>query len=254
MKLITLMENTALPGLAAEHGLSLYLEAAGKKILFDAGQSGAFGDNAEKLGVDLGAIDLAILSHGHYDHGNGLLRFREINPRVPIYLSTKAFETHRNAQGKDIGLAEALSRDPHLIFVGESLEIAPGLTIESCTDRICRYPLDTGSMTANGRPETFDHEICLLAEEGEKRILISGCSHKGVGNLLHWFFPDIFVGGFHFMKIREEARLEAAARLLASYDASYYTGHCTGEAQFAFLKARLGERLREIPAGSVFDL
>ena len=54
MKIVTLMENTAChPGLTAEHGLSLYIETATHKILFDAGQTGAFADNAEKLGIDL---------------------------------------------------------------------------------------------------------------------------------------------------------------------------------------------------------
>ena len=51
MKIWTLMENTACSGLAAEHGLSLYIETGTHKILFDAGQSGAFADNAEKMGI-----------------------------------------------------------------------------------------------------------------------------------------------------------------------------------------------------------
>lgn len=54
MKIVTLMENTACDEtLAAEHGLSLYIETGAHTILFDAGASGAFVDNAEKLGVDL---------------------------------------------------------------------------------------------------------------------------------------------------------------------------------------------------------
>ena len=46
MKLTVLMENTACrEDLTAEHGLSLYIEACGKKILFDSGASAAFADN-----------------------------------------------------------------------------------------------------------------------------------------------------------------------------------------------------------------
>ena len=84
MKLTTLIENTTLsPALTAEHGLSLYIETRGHKILFDMGQSPAFAENAETLGVDLSEIDLAILSHGHYDHGGGLATFLELNSTAP---------------------------------------------------------------------------------------------------------------------------------------------------------------------------
>ena len=83
MKLYTLLENTSYDAdLHTEHGLSLYLEACGHKILFDAGQTDAFAYNAKLLGVDLSAADIAILSHGHYDHGGGLKRFLDINTKA----------------------------------------------------------------------------------------------------------------------------------------------------------------------------
>ena len=78
------MENTTTrEDLACEHGLSLYIEANGKRILFDTGASAAFADNAEKLGIDLNQVDLCILSHGHYDHGGGIKRFLEVNDHAP---------------------------------------------------------------------------------------------------------------------------------------------------------------------------
>ena len=80
MRIVTLVENTSRrQDLTAEHGLSLYIETGSHKILFDAGQSAAFADNAEKLGIDLTQADLAVLSHGHYDHGGGLGKFLETN-------------------------------------------------------------------------------------------------------------------------------------------------------------------------------
>ena len=76
MKISVLAENTACDNLFdCEHGLSLYIDTGKNKILFDMGQSNLFEKNAEKLGIDLSEVDIAILSHGHYDHGGGLKRF-----------------------------------------------------------------------------------------------------------------------------------------------------------------------------------
>ena len=88
MKITVLMENTALEGcgLTPEHGLSLYIQYRGKKLLLDAGSSGKFADNAQALGVDLSGVELAALSHGHYDHADGLRRFFQVNDRAKVYL------------------------------------------------------------------------------------------------------------------------------------------------------------------------
>ena len=73
MKIVTLLENTARrPGLAAARGLSLYVETDRRKVLFDMGPDASFLDNARALGIDLAAVDDAVLSHGHSDHGGGI--------------------------------------------------------------------------------------------------------------------------------------------------------------------------------------
>ena len=80
MKITALVENTTNnPSLGTQHGLSLYIEANGRKILFDMGADGLFLENAEKLGIDIAGVDLAIVSHGHDDHGGGLGVFLEKN-------------------------------------------------------------------------------------------------------------------------------------------------------------------------------
>lgn len=252
MKLVTLIENTACrEGLAWEHGLSLYIEACGHTILFDAGQSGAFAENAEKLGIDLRKVDFAVLSHGHYDHGGGLARFLEINQAAPVYVNRYAFEGHYNANGKDIGLDPALQKNSRLIFTAGYMELAPGLTLHT----LDTAPDDTSGLTVleNGRlrPEDFRHEQYLMIEEQGKNILISGCSHKGIVHIAEHFHPDVLVGGFHFMKIEDESVLQAAAEKLLQSPTVYYTGHCTGERQFVFLKNIMGERLHPIASGTI---
>ena len=97
----TLIENTtSVPGLAVEAGLGMYVEAVGHKFLFDTGMSGDFVDNAEKMGVDLKAVDMVIISHGHDDHGGGLKRFMEINTTAPIYINEHAFRSFFAGNGR----------------------------------------------------------------------------------------------------------------------------------------------------------
>ncbi len=254
MKIVTLIENTAPEGLTAEHGLSLYLETGDHKIVFDTGASGAFADNAKKLGVDLSQVDMAVVSHGHYDHGGGLPRFLEENAAARIYLNQHAFAAHWNANGKDIGLDPSLQASPRIVLLEADTELAPGISLRT----IPLPPEDPSGMQRVEKgfpvPEDFRHEQYLLVEEEGKKILISGCSHKGIRAIVKWFQPDVLIGGFHFMKIQDAAFLEAAARELLQYDTIYYTGHCTGESQYAVLKAIMGEHLHYLTTGTVMEV
>lgn len=254
MKIVTLVENTACrEDLAAEHGLSLYIEAAGRRILFDMGQGSAFAENAEKLGIDLGKVDLAILSHGHYDHGGGLKTFLRINGKAPVYLSRFAFEKHFNAAGKYIGLQPMESH--RLIFTDGDLELGQGLSL--CCVNVPRpenYGLtveDNGVQVA----EDFRHEQYLLIREKGKRVCVSGCSHKGILEIVEAFRPDVLVGGFHYKSVAPEDPflLEAAHRLM-KMPTVYYTGHCTGLAQFDKMKTVMGDRLFAISTGTVLEI
>lgn len=263
MKITVLSENTSYrEGILAEHGLSLYIEADGKKILFDTGASALFSENAKKLEIELSSVDTAVISHGHYDHGGGLSEFLRINKKASVYISRFAFEPHYNASFKDIGLDTALSESERLVFTEDVLEISKGITLFSCNGRERAYKTDPAGQKCvkNGVlcDEDFRHEQYLLIEEAGKRVLFSGCSHKGILNICEWFSPDVLVGGFHFMKLDTQgegkAVLERAARVLLLSPAKYYTAHCTGEAQYAFLKERMGERLEYIRAGASFEL
>ena len=109
MKIVTLMENTAVDSaLHTEPALSMYVEANGKKILFDAGMTDNFAENAQKLGVDLSQVDLVVLSHGHDDHGGGLPKFLEQNQNAPVYINRHAFRPFYARQTKDLSLPAML--------------------------------------------------------------------------------------------------------------------------------------------------
>ena len=259
MKITVLMENTACrEDLTAEHGLSLYIEACGKKILFDSGSSAAFADNAEKLGVDLSKVDLMILSHGHYDHGGGIRRFLELNKTAPVYLHRRAFARCHAATGLYIGLDRTLKGCDRLHFTEGKVQLAPGLTLFDCNRRKRHVPVAPyGLVVRRGggmQPDSFSHEQYLLIEEAGKRICISGCSHKGIENIVKWFQPDVLVGGFHFMRLEDEGILGKKAAALLESTAVFYTGHCTGEMQYGVLKEKMGARLHRIQTGSALEV
>lgn len=259
MKISVLIENTArIPSLTAEHGLSLYIETAGKRFLFDTGATGAFVDNARQMGVDLSRVDAVFLSHGHYDHGGGLEAFLERNSTAPVYLSVHAFGEHYNRAGKYIGLPSHLQDHPQLVPVSEGVALAPGVTLECCLDRQPQYPTEPFGLQVRKEtglePENFAHELYLVVEE-EKRICFSGCAHRGVENIVHWLSPEILIGGFHFKQLQPgDRRLDLAAKRLLRSPCEYYTCHCTGEAQFAYLKKQMGQRLHRLSTGDVVEI
>jgi 7,8-dihydropterin-6-yl-methyl-4-(beta-D-ribofuranosyl)aminobenzene 5'-phosphate synthase len=258
MKITCLLENTAAaPAVTAEHGLSLYMEVGNRRILFDMGQTDLFARNAEILGVDLSRVDTAILSHGHYDHGGGLSAFLEINPTAPVYITPAAFLPHYNGTEKYIGLNTALGKHPRLRVAEGDLSLGIGLTLLTPNGRERRHSLGSFGLTERVGdtflPDDFRHEQYLLIRENGKSILLSGCSHAGILDIVEWFSPDVLIGGFHVSKMELGGELSALGEALAAHGTDYYTCHCTGEAQFAFLRERM-PRLRYLAGGQTICL
>ena len=257
MKVTVLVENTACgENVSAQHGLSLFIETKNQKILFDMGQDDTFLQNAEALGIDLSKVDIAVLSHGHYDHGGGLETFLRINTAAKVYCHTHAFGMHYNGTEKYIGLKQTLQQHPRLIFTKGKQKLSENLLLTDCSD--LNWQSDSwGLMRREGDvflPDDFRHEQYLEITEGDKRILISGCSHKGIVNISRNFQPDVLIGGFHLNKLEDASGLQGVAAELLSGDTVYYTGHCTGEKQFAFLKQIMGQRLQRLSTGYTFHV
>ncbi len=257
MKITALVENTTTENITTEHGLSLYIETNGLKLLFDMGQTELFYKNAEILSVDLSEIDIAILSHGHYDHGGGLKKFLEINKTAPIYLSRYAFEPHYNGTEKYIGLDISLRSHDRLIFTDDEMKINSDMTLYSCNDAPRKYELlNSGlNMIQNGKalPDDFRHEQYLLVTEGSKKILISGCSHKGIRDITNWFKPDVLVGGFHYSKLPLDEKLASYAQELSDYNTDFYTCHCTGPEQYINMKQYM-PRMKSLSCGQTITI
>ena len=253
MKITALIENTSARGLPTEHGLSLFVETAEHKFLFDMGQTDLFARNAETLGIDLTTVDFAVLSHGHYDHGGGLNTFLARSDHAPVYMSRFAFEPHYNGTEKYIGLDQDLKSSNRLVLVDEDIQVSEGITVYGChhAPKVVDFGSCGLNMIQDGRmtEDDFRHEQYLLVVENGKRILFSGCSHRGILNIMHWFRPDICIGGFHLSKLPLDETLAGYAKALDAYPTAYYTGHCTGTAQYQFMK----ERMRNLHYLSVGD-
>jgi len=263
LKIVTLMENTAVdPQLHTEPALSMYVEANGKKILFDAGMTENFAENAEKLGVDLAAVDLVILSHGHDDHGGGLPRFLELNQTAPVYINRHAFRPFYARETKDLSIPAMLKDHKQVVITDDYLDLGDGMELFTCNGKEFPYQVrHFGLSTMTGGihvPDDFRHEQYLLIREGEKKVLFSGCSHKGILNIMSWVECDVLLGGFHFMRLELEGEdrdyLEMSAKKLMEYPTTYYTCHCTGLKQYGFLKERMGDQLRYAAGGQTIEL
>lgn len=259
MKCTVLVENSVCDDrFGCEHGLSLSLQSEGRHWLFDMGQGSLFFETAQRLSLSLDTVEAMILSHGHYDHGGGLALALQHIPHCPVYLSAFAFEPHYNGQEKEIGLAPTLAHAPQLRFVRDAYELSPTVRVVAFPkERQCE-PIDTGGLfRREGEtflPEDFRHEIALSFYDKGRHIVVSGCAHCGVLNWVTALRPDIFIGGFHLSKWDVETpagrqRLQHLGERLKALPTNYFTGHCTGDPQYAILKEILGERLTRLSTG-----
>ena len=227
MKVICLMENTIGNELCqSEHGLSLYVETENHVVLIDTGASGLFIENAKMLGVDLSKVEIVFLSHGHYDHGGGILAFHKINPEAKIVMQKKALGDYWHKSDlveKYIGLDPEIRKMKNLVFpegdfvykkeilTCEKIEQYETFTLKSKgLDELKCWP--EGNLVLKEKVESkyiqdsFVHEQYIVINENEKSVLISGCAHNGILNILEEYQtkygnnPDIIISGFHMRK------------------------------------------------------
>ncbi len=276
MKISVLMENTALsPEFACEHGLSLHIQTKAGRILFDTGRSGSFLKNAHLLGLNLALVDLAILSHGHYDHGGGLMSFLEINRKAPIYMHEKTFGEHFSRRGQNgagvfpIGIDPMIKLNPRVNLLKGDFSVGKGLLLFSS---VPGHKFEAHSNQNLLRREegqlvldTFSHEQNLIISEGDKNILISGCAHRGIINIIEQAIQlagapmDAVIGGFHLScpsvsTSEPDETIEAIARALLAWPTRYFTCHCTGLEAYEKLRILMGDQIRYIQAGAELTL
>lgn len=271
MRIVTLVENTCQPGLGCAHGLSVYAQTSKHRILFDAGPDGALLlSNAEKLGIDLKGVDIAVLSHGHYDHAGGLRSFMEANSSAKVYIhtlaATRGHYATEDVGWRKIGLDESILNDHsgRIVLTDGCLQIDDELTLFS---DIKTADFVSGSNSSlfeecGGMyvPDPFHHEQNLLINEGGRLHLLAGCAHRGIINILRRATelggraPDTVFSGFHLTnpglkRDLPEPFVRSVGTELKKYPCIYYTGHCTGANPYAVLKDVLGARANYLSGG-----
>ena len=269
-----LVENgAAAPHFGCEHGLSLYLETGGRKLMMDVGQGGLFLENALKLGVDVGDVDILVLSHGHYDHGGGLGAFLSVNHKARIFAQRTAFgplyALDEGQPPRFIGLDAALAPHPQVRLldgehaIDDHLFLFPCVSMEGAAAPSNRALMEDADGVLIH--DSLRHEQNLIVREGEKRFLLAGCAHNGIAHITDRFreiegrSPDAVLSGFHLSgpgtscALPDEALNSLAARL-GAHNTAYYTGHCTGQIAFDRLSELLPGRVGRLAAGCAFSL
>jgi 7,8-dihydropterin-6-yl-methyl-4-(beta-D-ribofuranosyl)aminobenzene 5'-phosphate synthase len=269
----TLVENTSLSeDFKSEHGLSLYIEAINHKILFDVGASGLFLENAHKMDVDIADVDFLIISHGHYDHGGGLKIFLKENNKAEVFLHQQAFDKHyalrRHGKLEPIGLRDELKRNKQMRFTLDRLLISKGVQVfANIVQREPRPTSNYGLFTVHCEKmvdDTFTHEQNLIVEEDGKILLVTGCAHNGIINILEHFQaikgrkPDYVIGGFHLSSPiygnECSETIDKIGKYLLDTKAKCFTCHCTGIEPYQQLKAVMGANIDYLSTGSVIEL
>ncbi|MGG7165319.1 MBL fold metallo-hydrolase [Clostridium ihumii] len=274
MKITVLVENNTInPNCEPKHGLSLYIQTINHCILFDFGPDGStLLKNADVLGADLSNVDIAFLSHGHMDHGGGMNTFLKLNTNSKIYTCPDAFSAHTiKAFGKDypVGVDIALKKSPQILLTKSVQVIDKELQVFSSPCGNILKPMFNSTLYAkkNGLmvEDDFSHEQSLIITEGETTVLVGGCAHGGILNLLNKAEEligrsvDFVISGFHLYdpptkNTEPESRIDELAGELSKHSTRYFTCHCTGETAFNRLHSLLGEQINTLSTGNVIEL
>jgi len=213
LSIYALVDNTASSGFYAEHGLS-YLIEYDERILLDTGQTELYISNANKLGISTDSFNTIVLSHGHYDHGNGLSYLKGKNLICHPGVFVKRYS---GKQRKYVGLNQDkielsqryqlhTSKDPvwlsnNMVFLGE---IPRKIGFENHS---------TSFFLEDGSPDPLHDDTAITIKMPQGLFIISGCAHSGICNIINHAIDvtgikKVFgvIGGFHLKQNNKQTQ------------------------------------------------
>jgi 7,8-dihydropterin-6-yl-methyl-4-(beta-D-ribofuranosyl)aminobenzene 5'-phosphate synthase len=258
MKISVLAENYAGVYTRAEHGLSYFIEFEGKKILFDSGQSDQFLENANKMNLKAGEADFIVLSHGHFDHGNGLEYLTHGNLICHPECFTKRF---RGNDKKPIGLKntkDELSAKFNIFTSATPYTLGENAYFLGEIPRLTDFESkSTSFIFENGDPDfvTDDSAIALVKSDG--LFIITGCGHAGIVNTIECAkkitgmnMVSGILGGLHLKEINLQT-LETIRYLKENNVKHIMPSHCTELPALTAFYQNFG--IRQIRTGDILE-
>ena len=275
MKLTCLVDDAVQPDSSfwGEHGLAYLIEADGRRVLFDTGQSGTvLLHNLELLGIDPATLDALAISHAHDDHTGGLpALLPHLRPGTPLLANADLFRqrfAQRDKPAKFIGSPlsrEELSARLTLRLSVAPQEIVPGIwTTGAISERAEFEGRSKGHLMVEHDllvADAYQDDMALVLRSDDRLALLCGCCHAGLLNTLahvERVFSQrvgLIAGGLHLAEV-SRSELGRAAALLTAMPALQHIllGHCSGAAAFLSLAQTLGtDVVRTNPAGTVIE-
>jgi len=267
VRLTILCENSVRPqaGLIGEHGFACHVETPAGNYLFDTGQGFGILQNAAVLKKDLGAVKAILLSHGHYDHTGGLPAVLGQTGSIDIHGHPDLF-LERYREKRFIGIPHRReyleSLGARFVLSRQMCELAPGLWLTGEIPRRTSFEQGDPLMTAlccgtSSHDELLD-DLSLVVDSEKGLILILGCAHAGLVNIMEYVLEQTgrdgfyaILGGTH-LGFADDTQFEKTLRALDNYRvAKLGVSHCTGLPHAARLQALLGDRFFFGSVGSV---
>jgi len=245
-----LVENTARDrGLMGEHGLAYYVQAGGRTLLFDTGQTSLIIQNARRLGIELSGLDAVALSHGHYDHTGGLHAVLGIARDAELYTHPAACARRfaRNPDGttRDVGIGreslDSIQARPERIHeTTTATEVAQGVFLTGEIPRATDFEDVGGPFVLYRRGLEADPIVddqALFFDTADGVAVLLGCAHAGIVNTLRHIRQltggrpiHSVLGGMHLLAAGPERMNRTVEALRGEKVRRLGPAHCTGMA------------------------